>query len=152
MRKVNEVIPHMQEMGRVLAKYNMVEKRAFDFGIGLDLYPSEIHTLAAIDRLGGCGVTALAQESGVTKGAISQLVSKLVKKGLIVKEPDPENGAKVILKLTGAGKKASDNHYDFHLNHDSEFIDYLRAMSQEELQMFDEICSKMNEWMDNYLK
>ena len=89
----------------------MVERRAFDFGIGIELYPSEIHTLSTVDQLGGCGVTELARESGVTKGATSQLVSKLVKKGLMVKEPDPENGSKVILRLTELGKRASDNHY-----------------------------------------
>ena len=142
----------MREFGRVLVKYNMVERRAFDFGVGIKLYPSEIHTLSAVDKLGGCGVTDLAHESGVTKGATSQLVSKLVKKGLLLKEPDPENGSKVILHLTELGKQASDNHYKFHLDHDREFIDYLRAMSEEELKVFDDICSKMNDWMDSYLK
>ncbi|WP_419784056.1 MarR family winged helix-turn-helix transcriptional regulator [Maridesulfovibrio sp.] len=152
MRTVEEIIPHMRELGRVLVKYNMVERRAFDFGIGIKLYPSEIHTLSAVDQLGGCGITELARESGITKGAASQLVSKLVKKGLMVKEPDPQNGSKVVLRLTELGKKASVNHYNFHLDHDRAFIDYLRAMPEEELHMFDEICSKMNEWMDNYLK
>jgi DNA-binding MarR family transcriptional regulator len=152
MKDVKEIIPHMRELGRVLVKYNMVEREAFDFGVGIKLYPSEIHTLSAIDALGGCGVTDLARESGVTKGATSQLVSKLVKKGLILKEPDPQNGSKVILRLTELGKKASDNHYKYHMDHDSEFIDYLRAMSEEELKMFDDICSKMNDWMDSYLK
>nr|WP_203544753.1 MarR family winged helix-turn-helix transcriptional regulator [Desulfovibrio sp. JC010] len=142
----------MRECGRVLVKYNMIERKAFDFGIGIKLYPSEIHTLSAVDRLGGCGVTELARESGVTKGATSQLVSKLVRKGLMVKEPDPENGSKVVLQLTELGKKASDNHYKFHLDHDREFIAYLQAMDDKELQVFDDICSKMNEWMDNYLK
>ncbi|WP_321404826.1 MarR family transcriptional regulator [Maridesulfovibrio sp.] len=152
MRSVEEIIPHMREIGRVLVKYNMVERRAFDFGIGIELYPSEIHTLSTVDQLGGCGVTELARESGVTKGATSQLVSKLVKKGLMVKKPDPENGSKVILRLTELGKRASDNHYKFHLSHDRAFINFLQEMTEEELLVFDEICSKMNEWMDNYLK
>ncbi|WP_319780671.1 MarR family transcriptional regulator [Maridesulfovibrio sp.] len=152
MRSVEEIIPHMREIGRVLVKYNMVERRAFDFGVGIKLYPSEIHTLSTVDQLGGCGVTELARESGVTKGATSQLVSKLVKKGLMVKEPDPENGSKVILRLTELGKRASDNHYKFHLSHDRAFINFLQEMTEEELLVFDEICSKMNEWMDNYLK
>ncbi|WP_415712765.1 MarR family winged helix-turn-helix transcriptional regulator [Maridesulfovibrio sp.] len=152
MRSVEEIIPHMREIGRVLVKYNMVERRAFDFGIGIELYPSEIHTLSTVDQLGGCGVTELARESGVTKGATSQLVSKLVKKGLMVKEPDPENGSKVILRLTELGKRASDNHYKFHLSHDRAFINFLQEMTEEELLVFDEICSKMNEWMDKYLK
>ncbi|WP_421900888.1 MarR family winged helix-turn-helix transcriptional regulator [Maridesulfovibrio sp.] len=142
----------MREFGRVLVKYNMVERRAFDFGVGIKLYPSEVHTLSAVDKLGDCGVTDLARESGVTKGATSQLVSKLVKKGLMFKEADPENGSKVILRLTELGKTASDNHYKFHMDHDREFIDYLRAMSEEELKVFDDICSKMNDWMDSYLK
>ncbi|NDV21416.1 winged helix-turn-helix transcriptional regulator [Desulfovibrio sp. JC022] len=152
MKTIEEIMPHMREFGRVLVKYNMVERKIFDFGVGVKLYPSEIHTLSAVDQLGGCGVTELARESGVTKGATSQLVSKLVKKGLLLKESDPENGSKVILRLTELGKEASDNHYKFHLDHDREFINYIRSMSEEELEMFDGICGKMNDWMDSYLK
>ncbi|WP_415718527.1 MarR family winged helix-turn-helix transcriptional regulator [Maridesulfovibrio sp.] len=152
MRTIEEIMPRMRGLGKVLAKFNMVERNSFDFGIGIKLYPSEIHTLSAVDQLGGCGVTELARESGVTKGAASQLVSKLVKKGLIVKETDPDNGSKVVLRLTDLGREASANHYKFHLDHDRAFIDYLCAMPEEELRMFDEICSKMDEWMDNYQK
>lgn len=152
MKALKDVIPHMHEFGKVLVKYSMVERKPFDFGVGIELYPSEIHTLSAIDQLGTCGITELACESGVTKGAASQLVSKLVKKGFMVKDFDPENRSKVILSLTELGKKASYNHYKFHMDHDRSFFDYLRSMSDEELEMFDDICSKMNDWMDSYLK
>ncbi|SDK90979.1 DNA-binding transcriptional regulator, MarR family [Maridesulfovibrio ferrireducens] len=152
MRKVKDVIPNMCSLGKVLSQYTMVAQKSFDFGIGMQLYPAEIHTLSTVERLGGGGVTEIAHESGVTKGAVSQLISKLVKKELCVKEKDPENGARVVIKLTALGKIAVDNHYNFHLEHDRVFLEYLRSMDDEKLQVFDDICRNMNKWMDNYLK
>lgn len=152
MRDIEDIIPRMCSMGRVLSKYTMIERKAFDFGVDMDLYPSEVHTLSTVNRLDGCGVTELAQESGVTKGAASQLVSKLVSKGLLVKESDPHNGSRVIIRTTKTGKIASDRHYKFHMEHDRVFLEYLQSLSNEELRMFDDICSQMNDWMDNYLK
>ncbi|WP_291326365.1 MarR family winged helix-turn-helix transcriptional regulator [Desulfovibrio sp. UCD-KL4C] len=152
MRKVEDIMPNMCELGRVLVKYSMIERRAFDFGVGMDLYPAEIHTISTINRMGPSGVNDIALESGVTKGAVSQLVTKLVKKGLLEKESDPENGARVIVKLTSLGKKASKNHHDFHLEHDQVFINYLRSMDDKELSKFDDLCVEMNKWMDNYSK
>jgi DNA-binding MarR family transcriptional regulator len=152
MRTVEDIMPNMRELGRVLVKYSMIERRAFDFGVGMDLYPAEIHTISVIDRMGPSGVNDIALESGVTKGAVSQLVTKLVKKGLLEKESDPENGARVIVKLTSLGKKASENHYNFHLEHDQVFINYLRLLDDNELRMFDDLCVEMNKWMDNYSK
>ncbi len=104
MREIDEIIPRMCGLGRVLSKYTMIERKVFDFGVGIKLYPSEVHTLSTVDRLGGCGITELAKESGVTKGAASQLVSKLVGKDLLVKEPDPQNGSRVIIRVTETGK------------------------------------------------
>lgn len=152
MKDIDEIIPRMCGLGRVLSKYTMIERKAFDFGVEMKLYPSEVHTLSTVERLGGCGITELAQESGVTKGAASQLVSKLVGKGLLVKESDPQNGSRVIIRTTDTGKIASDRHFKFHMEHDSVFLEYLQSLNDEELRMFDDICSQMNDWMDNYLK
>ncbi len=81
MRTFDEMVPVLRNFSRAMAKYSQIERKAFDFGIGMELYPAEIHMVMAVDMRDGAGVTELAEELGITKGAVSQLVSKLVKKG-----------------------------------------------------------------------
>ena len=50
-----------------------------------ELCLSEIHTVAAVGAQEGINITALAKKQGISKSAVSQMVSKLVKKGYIIK-------------------------------------------------------------------
>ena len=143
-------IERMRKLGKIFSKYTMVERMSFDFGVSTKLYPAEVHALSAVDLLGGCGVTELANELGVTKGAASQLASKLVKKGLLDKDACPEHGSRIMLRVTETGKLVSDRHLAFHFEHDKNFLEYLQALNEEEQRIVDEFCHKMNGWMDNY--
>ncbi len=67
-------------------KYKEFESMPFTFENGMVLYPSEVMTLKFIRAHAGDGVTTIASALGVSKAAVSQTVTKLVKKGLITKE------------------------------------------------------------------
>ena len=59
-------------------------------------------------------VTSLATRKGITKGAVSQLLSRLERKGLIVRNPDPSNLSRVLVRLTQTGRKALAGHERIH--------------------------------------
>lgn len=151
MRTFDELTPVLRKLGRALAKYAIIDRKPYDFGAGMDLYPAEIHMLTAVDMLDGAGVTELARESGVTKGAVSQQVAKLVDKGLLAKRADPENKSRVIVTVTDAGRKASRNHLEFHKQHDKAFLDYLSRLDHESYEAVAEMAEEMERWMDRYL-
>ena len=67
-------------------KYADYENQPRDFGIGFPLTQNEIHTVVFVCDNEGISLGELARKRAVTKGAMSQLVSRLVAKGLIVKE------------------------------------------------------------------
>ena len=52
---------------------------------------------------------------GVTKGAVSQTITKLTRKGLVRKTYAPGNAKEVILELTDLGLVGFQNHEKFHL-------------------------------------
>ena len=145
------MMPVLQAMGRSMAKYAMIDRKPYDFGVGMDLYPVEIHMITTVERKGGAGVTELAKAFGVTKRAVSQQVAKLVKKGLLVKKSDPENGSKVIVTTTKLGKKASDSHLNFHKVHDKKFLEYLGKLDEDSYAAVAEMAEQMDGWMDRYL-
>ena len=84
-----------------------------DFGVDRMLYPSEIHTIEAIGKNFRINVTQLAELQGITKGAVSQMVYKLVRKKFVKKIKFPRSGKEVFLELTPEGKKAFKGHEKF---------------------------------------
>ncbi|WP_316899866.1 MarR family transcriptional regulator [Pseudodesulfovibrio indicus] len=151
MRSFDELFSMLCLFGGALTKYSMVDRHASDFGVGVKLFPSEIHMVTRVDSREGVGVTELAEESGITKGAVSQIVARLVDKGLLVKEPDPENRARVVIRTTEKGRAASERHLKFHRNHDKVFLDYLSGLSDEEYALVREVGEQLNRWMDEYM-
>lgn len=59
-------------------------------------------------------VTGMAEILGVTKGAVSQVLGRLEKKGVVVKERDYKNMSRLVLKLTPKGERLYEIHEAFH--------------------------------------
>ena len=54
---------------------------------------------------GGAWLSEMREYLQVSKAAISQMLGALEKRGLVTREPDPENRRTIIVKLTDAGKE-----------------------------------------------
>jgi DNA-binding MarR family transcriptional regulator len=50
-------------------------------------------------------ITELAAAEGVTQPAITRLVDRLQERGWVAREPDPEDGRAVVVRLTDAGEE-----------------------------------------------
>jgi len=61
-------------------------------------------TLARLVRDGPVGLSALAAAEGVSQPAMSQLVTRLERDGLVDRVGSPADGRSVIVRITGAGQ------------------------------------------------
>lgn len=113
---------------RILNKYVQNQKKPRYYGLEEMLYPSEVHLVTLVGSNPGLGVTQLALKGGVTKGAVSQMVHRLVNKGIMTKEQDPQSGTRVILKLTNKGKVAFYSHQRMHEDVDRELFAFIRDL------------------------
>jgi DNA-binding MarR family transcriptional regulator len=104
----------MDEAGRLIARAESFHAPHFDFGTGIPLYRSEIHTIEIVGKSPGINVTRLAERMGVTKGAVSQMLARLIKKKLIEKRAMPGNEKEVMIELTDLGRLAFENHEALH--------------------------------------
>lgn len=84
-----------------------------DYGTGERFTSTEVHTMSYIVDNPGISVTQLAQDTGKTKGAISQMVKKLVEKGLIQRQVSPVSDRTVLLYATEAGHELHNAHKQF---------------------------------------
>lgn len=87
---------------KILQAYAVIEKKPKDFGTGDLLYVSEIHTIAIIGENPEINMTQLADAMGVTKGAISQIVQRLLRKRYVAKYSN-KNKKIVNLRLSDKG-------------------------------------------------
>lgn len=151
MRTFEEMKIELCSLGDALEKYTQISKLPFDFGVGIPIFPSEIHTVAALCQQESMSITELAKSSGVSKAAMSQLVSRLEKKGLVYRETAPDNQSKQQVRPTKLGRKAQEGHMNYHMEHDRDFFSYIATLPDAEYKVFKELCSQMNQWMDTYL-
>jgi DNA-binding MarR family transcriptional regulator len=121
---------------RVVYKFLEIDKETSYYGTDVPLFCSEVHMLKAIKQNEGIHVTGLANIQKVTKGAVSQMIMKLEKKGLIRKEKDINNQSKLVLKLTDKGELACSNHEKFHENIDVMVNEIVKDASEENIRFF----------------
>lgn len=130
MDKTQEII---EIFHRLLVKFQNREKRPNNFGTGELLYRFEIHVIDAIYRKPGINVSDLSIELMVTKGAISQVINKLEKKGYIQKAKDPVSNKIIYLTLTQKGEFVAVNHIKFHRKMIENFMKSTGTRSKEEI-------------------
>jgi DNA-binding MarR family transcriptional regulator len=128
---------------RLIMKFDLMEKIPFVFGretIGR----TQLHTIEAIGKGRGRTVTALADYFMVTKGAVSQVVTKLCAHGFVTKAKGPEGGKEKLLELTKKGWEA----FELHENYNQispEFTSFFRRYKAEELDAFRRILIGLDE-------
>lgn len=113
------------------------EKKPRHFGISELLHASEIHMVMNIYDNPGMHVSELARIAGVTRGAVSQIVSKLEKKGLVTKTEDPENRLKTIPVLTSKGKVAYYAHTQYHEEIDKDLFDFVNRLTDDQFTLIE---------------
>jgi DNA-binding MarR family transcriptional regulator len=89
---------------KILHLYSVINRKPKDYGTGDLLYFTEIHTISMIGKNREINMTRLADLMGVTRGAISQTVRKLVSKNLIIKS-NATNRKEFNLRLSERGIK-----------------------------------------------
>ena len=65
---------------KILHLYSVIGRKPKDYGTGDLLYIAEIHTITMVGNNHQINMTQLAEIMGVTRGAISQTIRKLVKR------------------------------------------------------------------------
>lgn len=87
---------------KILHLYTVINRKPKDYGTGDLLYLTEVHTIKMVGQNEDLNMTGLAEIMGVTKGAISQTIRKLVSKNLIIKESG-NNRKEFSLRLSDKG-------------------------------------------------
>ncbi|MHA1942272.1 MAG: MarR family transcriptional regulator [Candidatus Hodarchaeales archaeon] len=132
---------------KLVNQYNTLEKIPSRHGTGHNLYHSERHMLDKIGDYTDMNVTEFAAAAGVTRGAISQLVTKLEKKGIVRRYKKSTNDKEVFLELTKSGQKVYQQHKEINEQTIKPLFNELSKHSDEKV----EFLLTMFKWFDDFL-
>ncbi|MBU3217195.1 MarR family transcriptional regulator (plasmid) [Clostridium estertheticum] len=135
---------------RLVTKFSEIDKQTSYYGTDKQLFYAEIHMIKAIKENEGIHVTGIAEKLGVTKGAVSQITMKLQKKGMIIKEIDPYNLSKLILRLTPKGEIAHIHHEKIHQEFDNIVNEVLKDASEEQEGFLKKFLNSLEEKIDTF--
>ena len=141
-----------QLMERTIHKYIQVEKIKRPYGTDMMLSRVEIHTICAVGDYPDINITSLAKLQVITKGAASQMIYKLVDKGLVEKRVSPNSDTEVCLSLTELGKKAYDSHNEYHKTANEKFFQLLREMPEDVERQYVKVLEEFEKALDERLK
>jgi DNA-binding MarR family transcriptional regulator len=118
-------------------------KKPRDYGIGVCLFQSEIHTLSAIYSNSGVNASELARVLGITNGAVTQVVNKLVKKDLLEKYNEASNKKEVYFRLTQRGSKACEIHNRLEQDMFADTLSFLENLDNEGINVISVFMEKL---------
>ncbi|MEJ2333983.1 MAG: MarR family transcriptional regulator [Desulfobulbaceae bacterium] len=126
---------------RLVNKYNALGKHPVTFGTQHRFYHSERHMLDIVGDCPDLNITEFAKAAGVTKGAISQVVAKLEKKGAKIKLTPL--GEKIYAHHQSVNAESSHHLWRELKNHPDDNIEFLLHMFKWFEEYFDESRERM---------
>ncbi|AIQ12339.1 MarR family winged helix-turn-helix transcriptional regulator [Paenibacillus durus] len=142
----NKLNSGSRSLGQLIMQLRRLERQPLHFGAAGPLTPSEIHTIEAIGSEGGVLMSELAARLGITKGAVTQLITRLEAKELVKRSPHPNDSRGVLISLTEQGMEAYAAHEEVHLR----FYDQLRSqLTDQEIEIFEKCIEKLNHFLRN---
>ena len=128
---------------KLLNLFKEMENTQFKISDNITVYPGEIHMISAIAKSNGINVTEVAARLDISKSAASQMINKLVRKGLIEKAYTQQNNKEIRLLLTREGKTALDIVEKRHLELKEKFFSFAPTFSDEKWHNYRDFLSKM---------
>ena len=96
---------------------------------------TSINVLAALAAEGPTRLTALATATGIAQPAMTQLVGRMEREGLVVRLVDPEDGRATLVAITDAGRALRAEQYQTAHERMAELLDTLTADDQATLAL-----------------
>ncbi len=113
---------------------------------------SEVHCIEYIGRNVDSNVTKLAESFYVTRGAISKMTRKLIKKGVIESYRKPDNQKEIYFRLTEQGRVINKIHEDLHKEFQERDKAVFEKVTEEQFDSLLSFTEKYSRHLDAEIK
>lgn len=138
---------HKKEIENIFRFMNSVlfieKKFTFQFK-KVTLFPKEVHAILLIAQEPAINGKAMAEQLGVTKGAISQTLTRLEKKGVLYKEKKPGSKNEIQVRFTSLGQEAVEHYTKFKSMLEQHYNDCLSQFTDQERVTINDFLVRLN--------
>jgi DNA-binding MarR family transcriptional regulator len=113
---------------------------------------SEVHCIEYIGINADSNVTKLAESFYMTRGAISKLTKKLIKKGVIESYQKPDNKKEIYFRLTEQGKAIYKVHEEMHKEFQERDKAVFEQVSEQQYDIMLDFVEKYGRHLDAEIK
>lgn len=126
-------IQFLHLLEKMTNEWEHARKKRREYAPGMFLSRSERDILDEVGRCPGIGVKSIADNKGITEGAVSQMVKLLAGRGLLRKAPSPVSEARICVYLTEEGEKSYRISEQHHSASFSEWKKILERLNDSEI-------------------
>ncbi|SCI68463.1 MarR family [uncultured Clostridium sp.] len=113
---------------------------------------SEVHCIEYIGRNVDSNVTKLAESFYMTRGAMSKITKKLLKKGIIESYQKPDNKKEIYFRLTEQGKEVYKIHEKLHKEFQERDKVVFEQITEEQFDSMLSFIEKYSKHLDTEIK
>ena len=113
---------------------------------------SEVHCIEYIGRNVDSNVTKLAESFYMTRGAMSKITKKLLKKGIIESYQKPDNKKEIYFRLTEQGKEVYKIHEKLHKEFQDRDKVVFEQITEEQFDSMISFIEKYSKHLDSEIK
>lgn len=148
MNKEEQVMMGFRELFNKIAWLNKFKMEgSFD-----DYKSSEVHYIECIGRNVDSNVTKLAESLYMTRGAISKMTKKLIKKGAIESYQKPDNKKELYFRLTEEGQRIYKIHEKLHKESQERDKSIFEQVTEEQFDNMLNFIEKYSNHLDAEIK
>jgi DNA-binding MarR family transcriptional regulator len=141
----------IRELLRIAHMYARIEEMSIPVSEDSEVTTREAHTIQAIGENEPMSVTQVGNYLGITKSASSQMVSKLVKRGLLLKKQSVHSNKEFELSLTTLGRSVFDAHERFHGKDMDNLVEKLSTFSLSQIATLSVLLEALGNAMEQRL-
>lgn len=123
---------------------NLEKSRTFEVR-GQRVYPSEVHLLLLLAERPQANATELAGSLGLTKGAISQTLTRLEKKGLVLKTRDTARKNALNVEFTKLGVEITEYFQEKTTIMQKRVEEYCDTLAEDDREVIERFLEHLNE-------
>lgn len=148
MNKEEQVMMNFRELFNKMAWLNKFKmENSFK-----EYKSSEVHYIECIGRNVDSNVTKLAESLYMTRGAISKMTKKLIKKGVIESYQKPDNKKEIYFRLTEEGQRIYKVHEKLHKEFQERDKVVFEQVTKEQFDSMLSFIEKYSKHLDEEIK
>lgn len=135
------------DMVQILNRYAELSRKTHEYCEGIPLYPSEINTVEYIAVSSTTNLTEIANQMGLTRGAVSKMVDKLENLGILVRYKYHPRQKEIYVHLTKAGVRAYEGQKKYYAAMRRQMSQYFEGLDESQRQTILEFLARYLEGM-----